>query len=90
MGRISSPTTGYVAKNPLAVHIGGQLLKLRQKRQLPMRGVADAAGTTESCICHLENGKRSPSVGTLWKLSRALDVPVSHWVRGYKDEAEAQ
>lgn len=73
--------------NVLAKHIGGQLLKVRQKRQLTMRAMADLAGLSATFVCQLENGQSIPTAETLWKLSQAAKVPIGYWFRGYSGES---
>jgi len=71
-------------QSELTAHIGSQLFKLRQKRQIPMRTVAEEAGLSAAFVCDLENGLREPGATTLLKLSEAFDVPVAYWFAGYK------
>lgn len=70
----------------LARHIGNQLLKARQRRQVTMRQVADSAGLSNAFVCQIENGQSIPTAETLWKLSTALKYPVGYWFRGYHGE----
>lgn len=46
---------------------------VRQKKNLTMKQVADAAGVSESLCCLIENGKRTPSVQTAKKIASVLD-----------------
>jgi len=71
----------------LAKHIGQQLFKQRQKKQITMRSLAELSGISNPFICQIENGQSIPSAETLWRLSVALDVPVSYWYRGYSGES---
>lgn len=86
MGRIS--WHGGKAKNkatdPLAIHIGGQLLKQRQRHQVTMRALAAATGISNTFICQIENGQSVPTARTLWKLSQCFGVPIGYWFQGYK------
>lgn len=70
--------------NVIAKHIGQQLFKLREKRQLTMRDAAKLAGISNPFWCQIENGQSIPTAETLWKMSCGLDVPVSYWFRGLK------
>ena len=64
-------------RSPLAVHIG------RQKKQLPLRALAEKSGISTTFLCELENGKRQPSAETLVKLSAATGKPFGYWVQGF-------
>lgn len=90
MGRIIKPRT-YANKltegtdrHSLAVHIGQQLLKLRQKCQVTMRDVADGTGLSNAFVCQIENGQSMPTAATLWKLHRFFECPVNLFFDGYE------
>lgn len=51
---------------------------VRAARGLTLADVAKNAGIGPSQLSLVENGKRSPSLGTLEATCRALDVPVLH------------
>jgi transcriptional regulator with XRE-family HTH domain len=50
--------------------------ELRAARGLSIRKLAEEAGVSTETIYSVEHGKRQPSVRTLGKLARALDVEV--------------
>jgi len=54
-------------RSPLAEHIGNQLLKCRQEKQLAMRKLAEISGLSVSFVCDLENGIMQPSAETIWR-----------------------
>lgn len=70
-------------RSPLAVHIGRQIHRVRQKKQLPLRALAEKSGISTTFLCELENGKRQPSAETLVKLSAATGKPFGYWVQGF-------
>lgn len=70
----------------LAVHIGQQLLALRQEHQASMRGVADGTGMSNAFICQVENGQSVPSAYTLWRLAKFFDVEVGWFFQGYEGD----
>lgn len=72
----------------LAVHIGKQLFKLRQRHQKTMRDVAESTGLSATFICQIENAQSIPGAETLWILSQAFGVPVGYWFRGYDGEED--
>ena len=74
-------------RSPLAEHIGNQLLKCRQGKQLAMRKLAKISGLSVSFVCDLENGIMQPSAETIWRLSEALDVAVNYWFDGFREDA---
>ena len=78
-------TTPRKSIDPLAMHIGKQLFRCRQKHQLTMRDVAGKCGLSTTFICQIENGLSVPSARTLWQLSQFFGVPLGYWLRGYKE-----
>jgi transcriptional regulator with XRE-family HTH domain len=56
--------------------VGGRLRKLRQEKGLSQAEVEERSGLLRCYISRVENGHTVPSVGTLEKLARALEVPL--------------
>ena len=54
---------------------------LREKRNLTQKQLAEKAGLSKSFIYYLEKGKRDASRKTVLKLAKALDVPVSIFLK---------
>ena len=50
--------------------------QLRESRGMTTRGLARDAGVSTETINAIEHGRRQPTVTTLDKLARALDVEV--------------
>jgi transcriptional regulator with XRE-family HTH domain len=53
-----------------------EVRRIRNERGLSQQGLADSSGVNKVTINHIEQGKANPSVSTLDKLARALDVEV--------------
>jgi len=89
MGRITRNVIGTRPRNPDALplqrHIGEQLLKARQDRQVTQQEVADAISTSRCYLGMIENGHHAPSAMTLWKLSCYFQCPVSYFFNGYEE-----
>jgi transcriptional regulator with XRE-family HTH domain len=60
----------YVEVNPT------RCKELRTARGLSIRKLAEEAGVSTETIYSIEHGKRQPSVRTLGKIAKALDVEV--------------
>ena len=56
--------------------IGDRLRALRQAKNLSQGGIAKRTGLLRPYISRVENGYTVPSVETLEKLARALEVPL--------------
>lgn len=59
------------------LQLGTRIRSLRQARHLTLRDVADRAGVTESFLSQVERDVTSPSIATVHKIARALDLSIS-------------
>jgi transcriptional regulator with XRE-family HTH domain len=68
--------TGDEGKQDCDVDIGQRVRFLREESGLTLRALADKSGLAVNTLSLIENGKSSPSVSTLQKVSTALQVPL--------------
>lgn len=69
------------ANDLLSVDVGGRLRELRVERGKSMRALARASGLSTNALSMIERGRTSPSVSTLYKISEALEVPITAFFR---------
>jgi transcriptional regulator with XRE-family HTH domain len=69
--------------------IGGRLREERRRLGLTLQDVADRSGLSLGMISKIENAQTSPSLRTLARLSRALEVPITTFFRGFEEERDA-
>lgn len=67
-------TDGNISAESL---VGQKVRELRTRRGLSLRALAERSGLNINTISLIENGKSSPSVGTLQQIGKALDFPLS-------------
>lgn len=65
--------------NDLAAHhalsrLAARLKEARQRQGLSLDAVAKLSGVSRSMVSQIERGESSPTVATLWNLTRALQV----------------
>ena len=65
----------------LTIDVGGRLRELRQERGMSMRSLARASGLSTNALSMIERARTSPSVSTLYKLSEAMEVPITAFFR---------
>src|SRR5512139_3982188 len=65
----------------LTIDVGARLRQLRQERGKSMRSLARDSGLSTNALSMIERGRTSPSVSTLYKLSEALEVPITAFFR---------
>src|ERR1700716_3919780 len=56
--------------------IGNRLKELRESKQLSQGGIEKRTGLLRCYISRVENGHTVPSVSTLERMARALEVPM--------------
>jgi transcriptional regulator with XRE-family HTH domain len=65
----------------LSVDVGTRLRELRQERGKSMRALARMSGLSTNALSMIERGLTSPSVSTLYKISGALEIPITAFFR---------
>src|SRR3954464_13372748 len=58
----------------LAAAVGARVRQERQSRRWTLDQLADAAGVSRRMVVNIEQGTTNPSIGTLLRLSDALNV----------------
>lgn len=64
-----------------SIDVGSRLRQLRTERGKSMRALARASGLSTNALSMIERGRTSPSVSTLYKISDALEVPITAFFR---------
>ena len=62
------------------VELGDRIRARRKELRLSQGDLAERAGVTASFISQVERGVTSPSIDSLFRISKALDVPVFHFL----------
>ena len=62
--------------------IGPRLREARRSKNLTLSELAERSDLTKGFLSQVERDMTSPSVGTLLRLCRALDLPVGHLFDG--------
>jgi len=73
----------------LEVAIGREVRAFRRQLGMTVMELAKAAGVSTGMLSKIENGGISPSLATLRRLSRALQVPVTAFFRRFEEERDA-
>jgi transcriptional regulator with XRE-family HTH domain len=59
------------------IHVGERLRVIRTQSGLSIRSLAERSGLNVNTLSLIENGRTSPSVGTLQQLAQSLQVPIT-------------
>ncbi len=68
------------------LQLGARIRTLRKARRLTLRDVSERAGVTESFLSQVEREVTSPSIATVQRIARALDLSIAQL---FADEPEA-
>jgi len=68
-------------KEILTIDVGGRLRQLRTERGKSMRALARESGLSTNALSMIERSRTSPSVSTLYKISSALEIPITSFFR---------
>ena len=64
-------------KEVTSEHVGLLLKQLREERGISMRELSRRSGLSANALSMIERGLTSPSVSTLYRLTDALNVPIT-------------
>ncbi len=62
----------------LLTRFAGNVRRLRSKKWLSQKALADTVGISVSYVSMLERGQRSPPLETIEKMAKALGVPPAN------------
>jgi transcriptional regulator with XRE-family HTH domain len=60
---------------------GAVVRQLRKERGVSQEGLATKAGIDRAYMGSLERGRRNPSLTTIARVARGLDLPISELIR---------
>ncbi len=70
---------------PSRASIGGRLKQVRQEKGLSQSELAREAGCSPGLVGQIEQEKIQPSLGTLEKMAKALDISPCYFIAGEED-----
>ena len=62
---------------PTELQLGPRIRALRQARNVTLRELAERAGVTESFLSQVEREVTSPSIASVQRIARALDLAIA-------------
>jgi transcriptional regulator with XRE-family HTH domain len=66
----------------VAAIVSGNLKRLRLRHELSLEALAREAGVSRGMLSQIELGRSIPTIGLLWRVARALNVPFSALTSG--------
>jgi transcriptional regulator with XRE-family HTH domain len=89
MNSIRADDASSVLEGAMNHAIGVRLRDERRRLGLTLQDIADRSGLSLGMISKIENAQTSPSLRTLARLSKAIEVPVTAFFRGFEEEHDA-
>jgi transcriptional regulator with XRE-family HTH domain len=75
-------------RQQICLAIGQRLREVRRESRLTLDTLAEKTGFSKSYLSQIENLKREPSIGTLTKLARVLNVDALYLISGVHPDTE--
>jgi transcriptional regulator with XRE-family HTH domain len=75
-------------KEAVSIDVGVRLRQLREERGNSIRELARRSGLSANALSLIERGRTSPSVSTLYKISEALEVPITSFFETPGDRSQ--
>jgi transcriptional regulator with XRE-family HTH domain len=66
-----------IGNDAVSIDVGHRLRQLREARGHSIRELARQSGLSANALSLIERGRTSPSVSTLYKISEALEIPIT-------------
>lgn len=73
--------TAYACRSLVRNRVGRSIWMVRQSRRLTQRELARRVKTSRAAISNMERGEKLPTVATLRRVAKSLDVPCSVLLR---------
>ena len=69
-------------KQKFGAYVGRRLRQVREKAGISQEQLSERAGYYRTYVGHIENGKHSPSVHTMWRLAKVMKVDLGELLKG--------
>jgi transcriptional regulator with XRE-family HTH domain len=73
-----------VSEGDVTPALGKTIMRLRKAYNMSLGELSEQSGVAKSIISQIERNETNPTIGTVWRLSRALDTTIDEVL---KDEA---
>ncbi len=81
-------TSDSNGEKQLDIAIGSQIREFRNQLKMTVSDIAKQAGLSQGMLSKIERGVTTPSLGTLYSLAQALNVPVTSLFRKYDEQRD--
>jgi transcriptional regulator with XRE-family HTH domain len=64
--------------------VGGNIQHIRKQRKMTLDVLAEKSGVSKAMLSQIESDKVNPTLATIWKIARGLDVELDVLLKGNK------
>ena len=75
---------GGVSDGEVTPSLGKTIMRLRKAYNLSLGELSEQSGVAKSIISQIERNETNPTIGTVWRLSRALDTTIDEVLKDEK------
>lgn len=68
------------------MNIGERIKTIRQEKGLSQYELAKRADISQSFLSYIEKGEKSPTVRTLEKITKAVEIPLEELVEDHREK----
>ncbi len=81
MAKAGSGKAGKAEAKPYAAGLGKTIQRLRKAYKMSLGDLSEQSGVAKSIISQIERNETNPTLGTVWRLTEALDTTVEDVLR---------
>src|ERR1700676_3582299 len=81
--KVKTLDTGAAA---LSNQLGKTVQRLRKAYNLSLSELSEESGVAKSIISQIERNETNPTLATIWRLAKALNVSIERMLQGTEDE----
>ena len=68
------------------LNVGKRLKSIRKNKELSLDEVSNLTNVSKPALAQIERGASSPTINTLWKISKGLKVPLSYFLQEQEND----
>src|SRR5919106_6019759 len=72
---------GNVSEGEVTPALGKTILRLRKAYNMSLGDLSEHSGVAKSIISQIERNETNPTIGTVWRLTKALDTTIDEVLR---------
>ncbi len=75
-------------EHPKPPCVGKNIQKIRKQQQITLSVLAERSGVSKAMLSQIESEKVNPTIATIWKIARGLEVDLDTLLKGDSEKAK--